>query len=93
MAFTSVNKNDNFLAWKTGKLIFKEMPMATVTEILSEFYDVNIEIENNEIAYCKFSGQFEGESLIEVLKAIQEDVNVGYREIQDGFILKGKDCS
>ena len=55
LVYTSVNRNCNYLAWKTGKFTFNNMPIATVTDILAEYYHTEIEFEDKTLAYCLFS--------------------------------------
>jgi ferric-dicitrate binding protein FerR (iron transport regulator) len=75
LAYTSANSNSNYLAWKTGKLTFNSTPIATVTDILSEYYNIEIEIEDKESAYCLFTGSFENQPVDIVLDRIQSELN------------------
>jgi len=75
LAYTSANSNNNFLAWKTGILTFNNTPIATVTDILAEYYNVDIEIEDKELAYCLFTGSFENQPVNFVLDRIQSELD------------------
>jgi ferric-dicitrate binding protein FerR (iron transport regulator) len=92
LVYSSVNTNANYLSWKTGKLTFENMPIATVTDILAEYYLTNIEFEDKALAYCRFTGTFSGESIDNVLHNMQKDLNIVIRNDGDRFIISGKGC-
>ncbi|MFA5647911.1 MAG: FecR family protein [Bacteroidales bacterium] len=71
--FATVNTNENYLAWKTGKLIFNETPMATVTQILRQYYGKEITITDDSVAYYSYTGTFNNASFDNVLAQIQLD--------------------
>jgi ferric-dicitrate binding protein FerR (iron transport regulator) len=75
LAYTSANGNNNYLAWKTGKLTFNNTPIATVTDILAEYYNIEIEIEDKALAYCLFTGSFENQPVDIVLDRIQSELD------------------
>jgi len=75
LVYAAANINDNYLAWKTGKLIFNNQPIATVKDILTEYYNTVIELKENDIAYCLFTGSFDNQSLDIVLDQIQSDLH------------------
>ncbi|HZJ74435.1 MAG TPA: FecR family protein [Perlabentimonas sp.] len=75
-AFATANTNHNYLAWKTGKLIFNETPMATVTQVLRQYYGKEIIIADDTVAYYSYTGSFNKESFDNVLVLIQSDGNI-----------------
>jgi ferric-dicitrate binding protein FerR (iron transport regulator) len=75
LAYTSANSNNNYLAWKTGELIFNNTPIATVTDILAEYYNIEIEVEDKALAYCLFTGSFENQPIDRVLDRIRSELN------------------
>ena len=92
LVYASINKNDNYLAWKTGKLTFNNQPLATVTDILDTYYDTKIELENDAIAYCLFSGSFEQKPVEVILNQIQSDLNLKIIHAGKKIIFSGKGC-
>jgi len=92
LAYASTNKNDNYLAWKTGKLIFNNQPIATVMDILDKYYDTRIELENDAIAYCLFSGSFEQKPIEVILNKIRSDLNLKILTTESKIILSGRGC-
>ncbi len=72
-----MNKNVNYLSWKTGILTFKNTPLKEVCYILSQYYKKNI---NTKITDPEFviNGSFDNETLDNLLSTVQIvlDVNV-----------------
>lgn len=92
LIYTSKNYNENYLAWKTGKLIFEDQPIATVVDILSEYYNRPIEISSESIAYCTFSGSFERPSIENILDKIQKDLDLKVKYTGTKITISGIGC-
>jgi transmembrane sensor len=92
LVYASENINDNYLAWKTGKLIFYNQPIATVSDILAKYYDTKIELEDPSIAYCLFSGTFERKPIDVILDQIQSDLGFSIINTGNKIIFSGKGC-
>lgn len=82
-------KNDdlNFMAWKTGQLIFKATPIKDVAETLSAYYDVIFDIQDKEINSCRLTAtfNFREQALKEVLHIIQVAIDTEF-EINKGIV-------
>ena len=76
LVFATANTNENYLAWKTGKLIFNETPMATVTQVLRQYYGKEITITDDTVAYYSYTGTFNHASFDNVLALIQSEGNI-----------------
>lgn len=61
---------DKYIAWKSGKLIFRDDPMTRVLEKLGRWYNVEFRVEDEEILGYEYSATFSGESLDQVLKML-----------------------
>jgi transmembrane sensor len=92
LIYAAANNNDNYLAWKTGKLIFEDQSIATVVDILSEYYNRSIEISSESIAYCTFSGTFEKPALENILYKIQNDLNLQVKYTGAKITISGIGC-
>ena len=88
--FATANTNHNYLAWKTGKLIFNETPMATVTEVLRQYYGKEITITDDTVAYYSYTGTFNHASFNNVLAQIQLDSNIEMSKDGDAVIFSKK---
>jgi transmembrane sensor len=92
LIYASVNTNDNYLAWKTGRLVFEDQSMATVTDILSEYYNTPIELSDNSLAYCMFSGSFDKPTIDIILNKIKTDLNLEIKYTGAKISISGKGC-
>lgn len=92
LAYTSANINNNYLAWKTGKLTFNSTPIATVTDILAEFYNIEIELEDKALAYCLFTGSFENQPVDIVLNQMKSELNFEINVTGNKITISGKVC-
>lgn len=90
--FTSAIRDVNYKSWKTGEFMFDGVPMATVASILSEYYNVQIELGNRQMAYCQFSGNFKEESLDHILNNIKSQLNLNITSTGDVITFSGENC-
>ena len=80
------NQNTNFLAWKTGKLQFRNASLDEVCNTLKKYYNVKIKIEPLIINKpCSFSGSFDNISLNEATNVI--GLTLGIKFINSGDTL------
>ena len=92
LIFSAKNKNNNYLSWKTGTLIFDDTHMATVKDVLTKYYDVQIVFEGKALAYCQFSGEFREKPLIDVLNLISSELKFDINFKGDIISFSGKGC-
>jgi ferric-dicitrate binding protein FerR (iron transport regulator) len=93
LVFASKNDNPNFLAWKTGELNFDNQNMASVTDILAQYYQVEFEFKDLAVASCQFSGTFRNNTLDYVLKQLQANIQCKFASENGVFTISGKPCS
>jgi len=92
LIFAAANKNENYFAWITGNLVFDNSYMATVTDVLSRYYDIKFEFEDKSLAYCKFSGVFINKPIDYILSQIRKDLNVEIDKTDELIRLSGDGC-
>lgn len=92
LIYAATSNNDNYLAWKTGILNFEDQSIATVIDVLSEYYNRPIEISTESIAYCTFSGMFEKPALENILDKIQKDLNLQVKYTGTKISISGTGC-
>lgn len=59
------------VAWKDGKLSFKNENFSTLAYKLEQWYNVKIHFEDEEVQDITFTGKFEKENINQVLKYLQ----------------------
>ena len=86
------NSNGNFLAWKTGTLVFENTPMRQVMEDIANAYGITYEFENAAFMACPLTTRFENESIENVLQAIEALFGIEIEESNGTYIIKGNGC-
>jgi ferric-dicitrate binding protein FerR (iron transport regulator) len=92
--FASKEPNDdlNFLAWKTGQLIFDETPLAYAVKSIEDYYGVKIEVKSSEIKYCRFTSKFNKTDINKVIDNLNLSFNTKVTKSDDAIILEGGYC-
>ncbi len=70
---------ENYSAWKEGKIIFHDTPMAEVIKILNRWHGVDFIIEDEEILDSKFTARFNTESIVQIMDLLRLTSYVNYR--------------
>nr|WP_321452663.1 FecR domain-containing protein [uncultured Carboxylicivirga sp.] len=86
---------DSYIAWKEGMLVFRGESMHEALNKLGRWYNVDIEVTDNEIWSYSFTGTFINDSLNEVLKLLKLTSPMDYKIIprsknEDGTWAKQK---
>jgi transmembrane sensor len=71
-----------FIAWKDGKLIFRNEPLEDVIRRIGYFYNVDIELKDEKLKEYRYRATFEEESLDEILHLLKISSPVDYREVR-----------
>ena len=72
------NNNPNYLAWKTGLLIFDDTPFRQVVQDLSGYYRIPMRIANGTLDDLTFTSTLNRQPLKEVLEELQMTLNIDY---------------
>ncbi len=67
-------------AWKDGKLIFRDEPLADVFRKIGQVYNADIVVMDKELAKHMYRATFQGETLDEILRLIKLTVPMKYIE-------------
>jgi transmembrane sensor len=88
-----VYRNENLLAWKTGKLEFRMTAMDSVITDLNHTYGTSIILENPGIAGCHFTGTFLNHQPVDtVLEVLKTAFNLEISRTGSDIMLSGPDC-
>jgi ferric-dicitrate binding protein FerR (iron transport regulator) len=86
------NTDENYMAWKTRRLIFKNTELAKVASGIQDVFKVEVIFEDPAMARCKIGSNFENESLENVLEAICTIHNWKWERKGNRVILSGSGC-
>ena len=81
------NKNLNFMAWKTGELVFQKTPLHLVCESLSSHFDTMLYIGDEELKEKNLTAHYQNKSLDDILKVMELTLHVKVQKIKDGIML------
>jgi ferric-dicitrate binding protein FerR (iron transport regulator) len=84
-----------FIAWKDGKLIFRNEPLPQVLNKISMIFNVDIELQGRELQDYRYRATFQDESLEEILKLLKLSAPISFKEVKrnplpDGSFPKKK---
>ncbi|WP_190809566.1 FecR family protein [Flagellimonas sp. S3867] len=66
---------DNIISWKDGLFSFKNMALKDIMTVLSRWYDVDVDIMNDEAAKVTFNGVFNRNQDLENILSIIQNTN------------------
>jgi ferric-dicitrate binding protein FerR (iron transport regulator) len=82
------NDDPNFLAWKTGKLIFKNLPLKQVVAKLTDFYGRSIRVDDISKAEVPFTSTFDHKPLQDVITIMEMSLGLKADTINHVIVLK-----
>jgi transmembrane sensor len=72
---------DKFYAWTEGKIVFIDDPIQIVSDKLSHWYNIDIEIRDKELERYRFTGTFINEPVEQILDLLSRTSPMGYNII------------
>lgn len=84
--------NDNHLGWLTGILDFKETSLEEVVSVLNKVYDKEIIIGTDSIKNCKLTTKINKYPQPDVMKMLEQTLNLQVVEDDKAYILIGEAC-
>lgn len=79
--------------WKDGRLIFDNRPLSEIITALERWYDVKIEVEDENSLKCHFSAKIENLSLKEVLELFRASDGIDYEIDGRDVWIRGLICT
>lgn len=84
----SKNDDPNFNSYKTGYIVFENTPLDQVANTLSKAYNVNINIERQEVYHSRITVTFTNKDLDYVLRTIEETLDLEIEKNNREIIIK-----
>ena len=83
----------DYLYWVDGILWFNDATVKRVVSTFNKEWNLNIEIENEEMKECRISASYSKENISEALELLEMTLDQAVIEKTDkGYILKGDGC-
>ena len=84
----TTRESQNADSWLTKELVFVDTPLDDVCSQLSDYYKVEIRLNNRQSLVKKLNANFNNNSLSEVLEVLKETYGLKIKETKDTIILK-----
>lgn len=88
----SRNEDRNFLSWKTGELVFDDIPLGHLIDAIERHYYVDIEVEDQHTLNCRFTGNFKETEIESTIKVITRAIGTTYKKSEDSYLIQGSGC-
>ena len=72
-------ETEKYVAWKDGKLVFRNDPLSRIVKEMERFYNVEIEVKDPELYKYHFHATFEDETLFEALRLLTISTPMTYK--------------
>lgn len=89
---TDTNTDQNYMAWKTGRITFNNTNLRQVVNTLAKVYDTEIKIDSPDLLGCSLTATFENQSLTQVLNVISATLGLNITEENGIVLLSGTAC-
>jgi len=86
------NEDPNYLAWKTGTLIFNGDPLSKIISVINKVYHSDIRIQGNNISGCQVTVTFTEQSLGSVLNVLKATLDLQIKYTGAKIELSGNGC-
>jgi transmembrane sensor len=91
---TAILTDENAWAWQTGVLQFEGRPLREMLPSIERYYGIQLQLKNEQIGSCRFTGRFINAPLEEVLQVLQTGLQLEIsQQTPDHYVLSGKGCN
>ncbi len=87
-----INKDVNYLSWKTKYLDFEKDELQNIVKTLRKTYNAQIIIKNPAIKKCTLTNEFDGQSLESILKVLEETLDLEIKKKGKIYEINGQGC-
>ncbi len=84
------NQNLNFLAWKTGQLIFKNNSLQSTLFTLEDYFNINFELPAEISDGYRFNASFDNQPLEEILLVMEVSLGLQFESREDHIAVSTK---
>lgn len=88
----TINKDPNFLAWKTGILQFERTKLQEVIKQIEDVYGVTISLSQEQIGNCSLTARFDNQTVDQVFETLSLTFNIQIQKDGKTYRLDGEGC-
>jgi transmembrane sensor len=79
--------DENQIAWKTGRYVFKDMLLDSIINVLSNQYEIPIVFEDQSLKNRRISVEFEGNTIDEMLQVIALTLKISIKKEENKYVF------
>ena len=80
------------LYWLNKTLLFRDTNLSVVFETLERLYDIEIQVDNQDILNCKLTAKFSNESIDHIIDHISTIFELKSKKVNRRFTINGDGC-
>ena len=80
------------LYWLNKTLLFRDTNLSVVFETLERLYDIEIQVDNQDILNCKLTAKFSNESIDHIIDHISTFLELKSKKVNRCFTINGDGC-
>lgn len=84
--------DDNFLAWSSGVISFKQEKLSEVGALLKEVYGLEVTFENDALIDCEMTAKFNKKTAEEIIQIISSTFDIKHTKTENIVVFSGKGC-
>jgi ferric-dicitrate binding protein FerR (iron transport regulator) len=77
-------------AWRTGRLVFRDMSFAEVAPVLERWFGIDVVISDSTLADARVSAMFQQQPVEDVLQALAETLGARYERAESRVTFYSK---
>lgn len=89
---TGINADPNYMAWKTGRIVFENSSLDQVISTLNKVYDQKFRLGNPQLSGCSLTATFDQQPLGSVIKVIEATLDVEITKVEGALVINGLGC-
>lgn len=83
----------NLMAWHSKTFQYDNESITNVLSQLSNYFKVDIKTSNPKINQCRFTGDFNQPTLVQVIKVLSVTLDLSVTKTKDQYLLDGPGCN
>jgi ferric-dicitrate binding protein FerR (iron transport regulator) len=84
--------DQNYMSWKTGRIVFDNTPLLQIASVLESVYHTRVILTDPALVNCRVTATFEHQSITSVLLVLKNTLDLQIREKDGKFLISGKGC-
>ncbi len=88
----ALTSDQNFLAWKTGLLVFNDTRLDEVVRHLNKTYRADVRLADPALGKCTITATFRDQKLESVIRVLTETLSLRWKKQGETYLISGEAC-